>query len=114
MTATSVQGLFNNGAGAVDGSNKGSERMTLGVGHLIGPRVIAAGQADNITSPETITFAQPLSGSESNHVIQLTNNGATNAVSVGTKTDNADNDFVSFTIVGTDNDEVMWTIIKTS
>lgn len=42
MTATSVTGI---GLGSADGKNKGSSHMTLGVGHLIGPRVVIADAA---------------------------------------------------------------------
>ena len=42
MGATSVTGKGN---GSVDGSNKGSEHMSLGHRHLIGPRIQLAGLA---------------------------------------------------------------------
>lgn len=42
MAASSVTGV---GPGSADRYNKGSEHMHLGVDHLIGPRVIDAGQA---------------------------------------------------------------------
>ena len=40
MGATSVTGV---GPGDVSGHNKGSEHMTLGVTHLIGPHILYAG-----------------------------------------------------------------------
>ena len=42
MAASSVTGV---GPGSADRYNKGSEHMHLGVDHLIGPRVVDAGQA---------------------------------------------------------------------
>ena len=42
MGATSVTGT---GPGSAFGWNKGSQEMTLGVSHLIGPHVVAAGVA---------------------------------------------------------------------
>jgi hypothetical protein len=42
MAASSVTGV---GPGSADRVNKGSEHMHLGVDHLIGPRVVDAGQA---------------------------------------------------------------------
>jgi len=41
MGATSVTGT---GPGSAFGWNKGSQEMTLGVSHLIGPHVVAAGE----------------------------------------------------------------------
>ncbi len=40
MGATSVTGV---GPGSADGYNRGSSRMTLGAGHLVGPHMVAAG-----------------------------------------------------------------------
>lgn len=54
MGATSVTGT---GRGAADGFNRGSEHQTLGVAHLIGPRVVAAGFATLTSgSPSTVTI----------------------------------------------------------
>ena len=111
MAASSVTGLFNNGAGAVDGSNKGSERMTLGVTHLIGPRVVMAGEIALVGGAATVTFPQHLDESESEYIVVLTNNGAVNDCTVGVKTDDADGYFASFTIAGTGTDDIMWAVI---
>ena len=113
MAATSVQGLFNNGAGAVDGSNKGSERMTLGTTHLIGPHVQAAGTATLVAGAATVTFPQVLSGSETGYVVMLTGEGASDvAPAVSAKTDNADGDFASFAIDGNGTDDIMWMVVN--
>jgi len=112
MAASSVTGLHKDGAGAVDGQNKGSERMTLGVEHLIGPRVIAAGEIALVGGAATVTFAQPLADSEAVYVVMLTNNGAVNDCTIGAKTDDGDGLFASFTIAGTSTDDIMWAVIS--
>lgn len=115
MTASTVTGR---GFGGVDGNNKGSERMTLGVQHLIGPRVIAAGNV-TITSSTTVTvtFPQPLDGPASDYVIMVT--GVTVGVEAGddegyisTKTDDANSEFASFVITGTNAKAYQWVVIK--
>ena len=52
MGATSVTGT---GPGSAFGWNKGSQEMTLGVSHLIGPHVVAAGVAA-LTSGEGTVY----------------------------------------------------------
>ena len=110
MAASSVTGLHKNGAGGVDGSNKGSERMTLGTTHLIGPHVHAAGAVDLVGGAATVTFPQPLSGSEAGYVVMLTTDSA--VASVSAKTDDGDGNFASFDIAGTGTDNVMYVVIN--
>lgn len=113
MTASSVTGLHKNGAGGVDGSNKGSERMTLGVGHLLGVRVVAAGTVALASGVATITFPEPLTGSEVNYVVMLTVASDDLAWVTG-KTD-VTNDFVSFAISdgsGSSAVDVMWMVVN--
>lgn len=60
MAASSVTGV---GQGSADRSNKGSEHMHLGVDHLIGPRVIDAGQASltsGTPSTKNVPFTKAL------------------------------------------------------
>ena len=114
MTATSVTGLHKDGAGSVDGSNKGSERMTLGVGNLLGVRVVAAGTVALVSGILTITFPEPLPGSEANYVVMLTT-VVDDTTWVTGKTDDADNDFISFAISdgsGSNTNDVMWMVIN--
>jgi len=111
MAATSVTGLHKDGAGAAEPHNKGSERMTLGVDHLIGVRVVAAGEIALVGGAATVTFPQPLANSEAEYVVLLTNNGAVNDCTVGVKTDDGDGLFASFTIVGTGTDDIMYAVI---
>lgn len=118
MTASNTTGLFNNGAGSAEGSNKGSERMTLGVNHLIGVRVVAAGvvtlEGDGAT---TVTLPQSLEESESEYAVILTPEDApgANAPYVSARADDDDDKMESFTITeasGAANYNVNWIIVK--
>lgn len=113
MTASSVTGLFNDGVGSVDGSNHGSERMTLHSSQLLGPRVVSAGTVTLASGVATVTFPQPLDGSETNYVVMLTAE-ADDAPSVSAKNDNSDSNFYSFSITdgsGSNSSDVMWAVI---
>ncbi len=107
MGATSVTGIYNNGAGSADAygaGNKGSERMSLGVHRLVGPRVVGSGYVVLTLATETVYFPS-LPGGFSLYSIQLTGNSAT-APFYGTFTNN------SFTVTGGVGDVVFWTIVK--
>lgn len=78
MGATSVTGIFNNGAGAADAygaGNKGSERMSLGVHRLIGPRVVGAGSV-TLTGTVGNVYFPTLPGGSSLYSVQLTGNSS--------------------------------------
>jgi hypothetical protein len=116
MTASSVTGLHKNGVGGVGGKNKGSERMTLGVDHLIGVRIVAAGivtmEGDGTT---VVTLAQAMPEGQENYVILLSPEGAPGAnspyVSARNETDDV---LVSFDITeasGSGTDDVSWVVI---
>lgn len=115
MTASSVTGLYLNGVGSVDGSNKGSERMTLHSSHLLGPRIAAAGTVVLSSNAATVKFPQPLAGSETKYAVMLTveaASGASHEVSVTAKTDDSDGNFASFGVAGVGaTDNVMWTVV---
>ena len=69
MTASTVTGR---GIGSADGNNKGSERMTLGVDHLIGTRIVLSGQVqieDGGTG--SVAFGQSLDGQGSDYIVYL-------------------------------------------
>lgn len=73
MGATSVTGK---GLGSADGKNKGSEHQTLGVAHLIGPRVVYAGRIT--LSGTTGTIVHPtLAGVVGDYCVLLTAESAT-------------------------------------
>jgi hypothetical protein len=79
MGASSVTGT---GYGSADKKNKGSEHMTLGVEHLIGPRVVDAGSvalASGTPSTATVTFASTLA-SATGYYVQATPIGATSGI----------------------------------
>jgi hypothetical protein len=83
MAAESASGLGN---GSAEGSNKGNSRMTLGVTHLIGSRVVMAGTGTLVSgtpSQCTITFPQVLTGSASNYIVNVNPIGATSAIAAG-------------------------------
>jgi len=118
MTASSVTGLHKNGVGGVDGSNKGSERMTLGVGHLIGVRVVAAGVVTlDGDGAITVTLPVSLDASESEHAVLLTPEAApgANGPYVSARADDGDGHMASFTITeasGAGAYDVNWVIIR--
>ncbi len=56
MAASSVTGI---GHGSAEGSNKGNEHVSLGVGHLIGPHVVAAGRVTLSSNVASIQFPVP-------------------------------------------------------
>jgi hypothetical protein len=107
MGATSVTGIFNNGAGAADAygaGNKGSERMSLGVHRLIGPRVVGAGVVTLSGTTGTVVFPT-LPGGHAKYSIQLTG-GSTTVPHFSAFAD------TGFTVTGGSGDTVFWTIIK--
>lgn len=79
MAATSVTGT---GLGSADGKNKGSEHMTLGVGHLIGPRVVAADDATLDGSGDGSVVLPVLSGVVGDYIVTANDADATAAAAV--------------------------------
>lgn len=101
MSATSVTGKGN---GSADGKNKGSGRMSLGVNHLIGPHVVAAGSATLSSSTFVVEFPV-LTGVTADYGFHVT--GSTSAaVYVSSKTVNG------FTINGATAQVVDWMVVK--
>lgn len=105
MGATSVTGV---GQGSVEGSNMGSKHWTVGVGRLLGPKVMAADHAT--LSSGTIVVTLPLlPGVVGDYIVVTGNKTNENAVkAVLTFTSNAS----VVTIDGTGSDVVAWAIIK--
>lgn len=79
MGATSVTGK---GTGSADGYNKGSSHMTLGVDHLIGPRVVAAGSETLSGTTGTVEIPAQ-TGVYTDYVVFLQSNGSTYAYTAG-------------------------------
>jgi hypothetical protein len=124
MGATSVTGV---GPGSADGKNKGSEHMTLGVHHLIGPHVIAAGTVELDGPTATVYLPAPpegfplfetdveggnpsQEGDEDDIVIQLTNNSSNHAY-VSSYIDVGADGGWSFEITAGEGDIVWWSLI---
>jgi hypothetical protein len=79
MSASSVTGV---GVGSADGNNKGSQHMTLGVDHLIGPRVVNAGSvilSSGTPSTANVSFGTELS-SATGYFVVATPVGATSGI----------------------------------
>jgi hypothetical protein len=80
MTAASVSGV---GSGGAEGSQKGSSRMTLGVDHLIGTRVVKSGSValtSGTPSTATVVFESTLSGAATDYMVIACPVGATAAI----------------------------------
>jgi hypothetical protein len=106
MGATSVTGV---GYGAADGMNKGSEHMTLGVGHLIGPRVVACGSATTSGGGVIAVHIPLLAGLATDYVVLVT---ATSSVHGYVSTALAFGTDASFTITAGNSVPVYWAIVK--
>ena len=78
MVATTVTGR---GLGSADGQNKGSEHMTLGVSHLIGPRVVVADVHTMDGSSDTLVLPV-LDGVVADYIVQATDADTTAATAV--------------------------------
>ena len=105
MGATSVSGV--SGVGPVDGIQKGSEHMSLGVNKLVGPRVAAAGTvALNGSGVATVNF--PAVGDDVSQFIGMAvdTNGTIGAVNVTALTT------TSIALKGTASHTVNWMVVK--
>lgn len=77
----------------------------------VNPHVVIAGNDNLVAGALTITFPNPLTGSGTNYIVTVNAmNGQ--ATWVSAKTDNADGDFVSFSVMGTSTPVVQWTVVK--
>jgi hypothetical protein len=79
MGASSVTGV---GLGSASGQNKGSEHMSLGVGHLIGPRVVVASDATLDGSGDASADFPALEGVVGDYIVTATDADATAAAAV--------------------------------
>jgi hypothetical protein len=101
MGATSVTGK---GLGSAEGMNKGTSRMTLGTGHLIGPHIVAAGNF-TLTGSTGAVEIPTLPGVVGDYSFHVTADTA-NAVHVTSKA------VTGFTINGTSGQVVSWMVVK--
>tara|TARA_Y100000034_G_scaffold129820_1_gene187000 strand:- start:939 stop:1268 length:330 start_codon:yes stop_codon:yes gene_type:complete len=105
MGATSVTGV---GPGSADGLNKGSEHMTLGVGNLIGPKVVVSGTATLVAGAAVVNYGT-LSGDITDYVLFLfdaTDGGASTVPSFSAF------DTQGFTIAGDTTNVINWMVVK--
>ena len=72
MGATSVTGV---GPGDVSGLNRGSEHMTLAVGNLLGPKIVAAGYHTLDAGSNVLNMAT-LDGNLADYMVLVTDDGA--------------------------------------
>jgi hypothetical protein len=79
MGATSVTGV---GLGAADGSNKGSEHMTLATNKLIGPRVVVADEITLDGGGDKVIKLPLLPGVAGDYVVVLGDSNAAAATAV--------------------------------
>jgi hypothetical protein len=108
MGATSVTGV---GAGSAEGLNRGSARMTLGAGHLVGPHVVACGNTPLVGGVATINLGSLTDGA-SNYSLFVSNMTDTTAVG-GTLADAVSpNVGVVVGLQGTGVDVVAYMVVK--
>ena len=109
--ASSVTGT---GQGSAYPGNKGPQNERTTYKSNLGPNVVAAGSISTSVgaSPPpstTVTLEEALPLSKSKYAVIVTNSESTH-VYVDTKTDNSDNQFVSFSISG--EGEIDWVVIR--
>lgn len=105
MGATSVTGTGN---GSAESLNKGAYgRQTLGVGHLLGPHVVAAGKTTLSTGAATVVI--PLVGATADFVLLVSNQTDATAVN-GTFA--ISSNVATLTLAGTGSDVVGWAVVK--
>lgn len=105
MGATSVLGT---GPGSAESANKGAAgRQTLGVGHLIGPHIVAAGKVTLSSGAAVVTV--PVTGVTADFVLLLSNQTDGTAMS-GTVSVSGSTATLTFT--GTGSDVVGYALVK--
>lgn len=108
MGATSVTGV---GAGSADGLNRGSSRMTLGAGHLVGPHVVACGNVALVAGAATVNLGSLTEG-VSNYSLFVSNMTDTTAVGGTLAAAVSPNVGVVASLVGTGTDLVAYMVVK--
>jgi len=108
MGASSVTGV---GLGAADGKNKGSVHMTLGVGHLIGPRVVVADDATLDGSGDASIVFPNLGGVVGDYIVTATHTDTTTPAAVAASLA-MDATSTTVTLKGAASDVVTYSIIK--
>lgn len=109
MAASSVTGT---GYGSADGQNKGSEHMTLGVGHLIGTRVVAANRVTLSGGVATVTFPTPLTGDKANYIVLCNALNSSTVARPSALNNDGNGNFASFGVAGGSTDTVYYIVVK--
>ena len=107
MAATTVTGK---GLGAADGQNKGSAHMTLGVGHLIGPRCVIVSEATLDTGAASEVWPA-LDGTVGDYIVIATDSDSAAANAVGASLA-MDATSTTVSLVGTSAQTVAYSVIK--
>ena len=105
MPATSVTGR---GLGSAVPNNKGSEHSSMGVGHLIGPRVVAGGSTA-LSGGAAVIKLPLLEGAITDYIV-MTNDITANNASNGVLSVAGGNTVL--TLAGTSTDTIQWQISK--
>mgnify|MGYP001289803643 CR=1 FL=1 len=108
MGASSVTGV---GPGSVEGKNQGSKHWTVGVGRLIGPKVMAADSQLLDGSGDATVVLPKLSGVVGDYIVMATDSDTSGATAVTASLAFNDND-TTITLKGTADNTVVWSIIK--
>lgn len=108
MGATSVTGT--SGPGAVSGSQKGSEHMSLSVKKLIGPHIVAAG-TETLSGTTGVVELPAVATSLTGYFVMLQSSTST-AAYVSSALAETDSDDWTFTITGSSGATVNWIVVK--
>ena len=108
MTATTVTGR---GLGAADGQNKGSEHMTLGAGHLVGPRVVIAADGTLDGSGDLVVEYPSLDGTVGDYIAMAADADAAAANAVGVELA-MDSTSTTVTLKGSASQVVNYSVVK--
>jgi len=108
MAATTVTGA---GLGAADGQNKGSTHMTLGVGHLIGPRVVIAADGTLDGGGDLVVVWPALDGTVTDYMVVASDHDATAATAVGASMA-MDATSTTITLIGTASQPIAYAVLK--
>jgi hypothetical protein len=110
MAATSITGLSgdNGGIGSAAGLCKGTDRMSLSVDKLIGPRIVAAGAIALISGARTVELPVDLFDAVSSYIVFAKD--ATTAANSSSGSVNATTGVL--TLAGTGTDVVNYIIVK--
>ncbi len=109
MGATSVTGV---GHGSAEGMNKGTDRMTLGTTHLIGPHVVASGTVTMAASTFVVELPQNTIGGDNALADSVMPYGVHLTGSTSGAVYCTGKALTGFTINGTTSQVIDWTIVK--